>query len=228
MINLSIPILQIKTTGFNLLNIKTMSISIIYADQIINKENKDIEISDDVIIVFLKQDESDNLKEVGSRISISAINKNNENISNQIRIIWVKKGVRSSSIPGGSFVSEEVFNQTISNINFNIEDLENGLSIGGNRVYLDYQDGKYGINTNPERGADTFSPFKSKDDCLENVIFIDSKYDNPTNGFSLMTQVGTCSPKIVEKNPFWSEINILDISIFSTDFEKINAEIMEG
>ena len=28
--------------------------------------------------------------------------------------------------------------------------------------YPDYQDGKYGFNTNPNRGADTFCPFKSK------------------------------------------------------------------
>ena len=28
-----------------------------------------------------------------------------------------------------------------------------------NQFYFDYQDGKYGFNTNPNRGADTFVPF---------------------------------------------------------------------
>ena len=30
-----------------------------------------------------------------------------------------------------------------------------------NHFYFDYKDGKYGYNTNPNRGADTFFPFKS-------------------------------------------------------------------
>lgn len=31
----------------------------------------------------------------------------------------------------------------------------------GTNFYFDYQDGEYGYNTSPLRGADTFSPFKS-------------------------------------------------------------------
>ena len=38
-----------------------------------------------------------------------------------------------------------------------------GLQINNEPVYLDCQDGKYGFNTDPERGADTFVPFKSDD-----------------------------------------------------------------
>ena len=30
-----------------------------------------------------------------------------------------------------------------------------------NHFYFDYKDGKYGYNTDPNRGADTFNPFKS-------------------------------------------------------------------
>ena len=48
-----------------------------------------------------------------------------------------------------------------------IEDWNNasyGLKINNQNVYLDYQDGKYGINTDPERGADTFVPFRSDED----------------------------------------------------------------
>lgn len=35
------------------------------------------------------------------------------------------------------------------------------LSANGSRFYFDYQDGQYGYNTDPARGADTFSPFSS-------------------------------------------------------------------
>ena len=38
-----------------------------------------------------------------------------------------------------------------------------GLQINNEAVYLDKKDGKYGINTDPERGADTFIPFKSEE-----------------------------------------------------------------
>lgn len=39
--------------------------------------------------------------------------------------------------------------------------LEDELTANGQRIYLDYKDGKYGYNTDALRGADTFSPFKS-------------------------------------------------------------------
>ena len=40
-----------------------------------------------------------------------------------------------------------------------VQELQDELTANGNRIYLDYKDGKYGYNTDPERGADTFSPF---------------------------------------------------------------------
>lgn len=42
-----------------------------------------------------------------------------------------------------------------------IKSLNNSLTANNNKFYFDYQDGKYGYNTDPNRGADTFSPFKS-------------------------------------------------------------------
>lgn len=37
--------------------------------------------------------------------------------------------------------------------------LENQLTANNTPIYLDYHDGKYGYNTDPNRGADTFNPF---------------------------------------------------------------------
>ncbi len=227
MINSSTPILQIKTSGFNLQDIKTINIAINYQDGRINKGNSDIEMDQDVLIVSLTEEEADKLKRSEAGVSILAINYSNVDVSEQIKIAWVKKGSQSSSV-GRYSVSEEVFNQVISDINSSIEDLGNGISISGGRIYLDYQDGKYGVNTDPDRGADTFSPFKSGTDVLENAIFIDSEYDAPSNVFSTMTQTGVYNGKVMEENPLWFEMTIVDGRIFSTEFEKINVEIEEG
>ncbi len=40
-----------------------------------------------------------------------------------------------------------------------ITGVEKSLVINGVQLYLDYQNGAYGINTDPERGPDTFTPF---------------------------------------------------------------------
>ena len=48
-----------------------------------------------------------------------------------------------------------------SNVGLALSELENELTANGNRIYLDYKDGKYGYNTSPLRGADTFSPFST-------------------------------------------------------------------
>lgn len=228
MVNTSTPTLQIKISGFNLPDIKTINIAIIYPEGTINKKNSDIEIDNDVLIVFLTQEESENLKENGASISLSATDCNNVDVSSRIRIVWVKKGNRQITSTGDSFVSKDDFEQTISNVDTKVEDLENSLSIGNGRIYLDYQDGKYGVNTDPDRGADTFSPFKSGTDVLENAIFIDSEYDAPSNVFSTMTQTGVYNGKVMEENPLWFEMTIVDGRIFPTEFEKINVEIEEG
>ena len=39
--------------------------------------------------------------------------------------------------------------------------LNSSLTANGAQLYMDYHDGKYGVNTDPKRGADTFIPFHS-------------------------------------------------------------------
>ena len=46
--------------------------------------------------------------------------------------------------------------------------VNNSLTANSKHFYFDYKNGKYGYNTNPNRGADTFFPFSSD---LENVTF---------------------------------------------------------
>lgn len=46
-------------------------------------------------------------------------------------------------------------------LNEAVNELEDELTANGKRIYLDYKDGKYGYNTDAQRGADTFSPFST-------------------------------------------------------------------
>ena len=56
-------------------------------------------------------------------------------------------------------------NVTVAN---EITSVNNSLTANSKHFYFDYKNGKYGYNTNPNRGADTFFPFSSD---LENVTF---------------------------------------------------------
>lgn len=43
----------------------------------------------------------------------------------------------------------------------------------GQKLYFDSKDGKYGYNTDPNRGADTFFPFKGKPDTFSMDVYIE-------------------------------------------------------
>lgn len=42
-----------------------------------------------------------------------------------------------------------------------VAEIQDELTANNTKLYFDYKDGKYGYNTDPNRGADTFNPFKS-------------------------------------------------------------------
>lgn len=53
--------------------------------------------------------------------------------------------------------------------------LNSSLTANSNQFYFDYKDGKYGFNTDPNRGADTFNPFSG----LElHYVTVNTTYDN--------------------------------------------------
>ena len=49
----------------------------------------------------------------------------------------------------------------VKELNTNVNELNNSLVANSKHFYFDYKDGKYGYNTNPNRGADTFVPFSN-------------------------------------------------------------------
>lgn len=72
-----------------------------------------------------------------------AINTINNNVLDTIEQI-------SANTSGGKFAGA----LALKNVN-------NSLVANSKHFYFDYKDGKYGYNTNPNRGADTFFPFSS-------------------------------------------------------------------
>lgn len=59
-----------------------------------------------------------------------------------------------------------------------------------NEFYFDYQNGEYGFNTDPERGADTFHPFKSGLTPSEMVVYTGysgTSGNNTYHKFAIMT-----------------------------------------
>ena len=183
MINQSTPILQIRVRGLNVPDTKTIQIKILSENKEILKGNRDIEIDNDILMVSLTQEEAESLKNGNANIYVTALDSVNEKITKKIKVLWAKMGSRYGLSYGG--ISEDVFNKTISDIKFDIEDLENGLTIGNDRVYLDYQNGKYGINTNPNRGADTFIPFKGEgDDGIKSPMTIPFRFSGQYSFFN--------------------------------------------
>ena len=59
--------------------------------------------------------------------------------------------------------SQAVYNTYSSSVS-RYNDVIGELTANGNRLYMDYKNGKYGYNTSANRGADTFHPFNDLDD----------------------------------------------------------------
>ena len=61
----------------------------------------------------------------------------------------------------GDAFSAANMNNLEQRIKNEFDTLNSSLTANGAQLYMDYHDGKYGVNTDPKRGADTFIPFHS-------------------------------------------------------------------
>ena len=82
------------------------------------------------------------------------VNTNKSNISNlTTRMTTVESNATTNAT-------------NISSLNTKMSTVENELTANSKRIYMDYKNGKYGINTSANRGADTFIPFKALPDLF--------------------------------------------------------------
>lgn len=102
MLNTATPTLQIKTNGITLSQIKTMEIAIRSANSFILKGNSDIEVDNDIISTFLTKEESEEISNGNCNISIMAYNLDDEDVSDKIKVMWVKRGSMSKASGSGS------------------------------------------------------------------------------------------------------------------------------
>lgn len=100
------------------------------------------------------QNEIDALAE---NLNASGINYNN-----------TSSGLTASKVQGAIDEVNEKVNTASNNLQLannllttNIENVANQLVIDGEKIYMDKKNGRYGVNTSAERGADTFIPFNS-------------------------------------------------------------------
>ena len=73
-------------------------------------------------------------------------------------------------------------NSTSSNVAASakaVSSLNSNLTANGSQLYMDYHDGKYGINTSPNRGADTFIPFRSGMVLYDEIDYDSFTYTSP-------------------------------------------------
>lgn len=105
------PTLSIKVTGVDLSQIQTMTITIRQENTTITKTDESIEIDDDVLIVTLSQAESSKFKDGSANISIQATDYSGQDISDGIKVMWAKRGSRTSgSSDGGNSGSVDLSN----------------------------------------------------------------------------------------------------------------------
>lgn len=168
MLNAATPTLQMKISGVGLSNIQTMLVTIRSSAYVITKGNADIEIDNDVASVFLTQEESEKLNDGFYNISTQTINTNGEDVSDNLKVIWVKRGSMSKALGGGEtgdlsdYYTKQEVDILISNVSEGLEGFspiatvwkENGVTTisiqdeNGTTTaqILDGEDGKNGLD----------------------------------------------------------------------------------
>lgn len=73
-------------------------------------------------------------------------------------------------ILGQNIAAVNSVGQEIASVYGRINTLDNAQIANNTRIYMDYQNGKYGYNTSPIRGADTFHPFSDMTEIYNAVV----------------------------------------------------------
>ena len=78
----------------------------------------------------------------------------------------------------GDAFSAANMNNLEQRIKNEFDTVNSSLTANGSQLCMDYHDGKYGVNTDPQRGADTFIPFHSDRD-MKAIVTFTSNSTNP-------------------------------------------------
>ena len=91
---------------------------------------------------------------------------------------------------------------------------------------MDYHDGKYGVNTDPERGADTFIPFRSESiDILGNFLTWNNSYVHmltATKNYEHLYVIGSSASSFKVNDAIYTPTILSEKMTYCTLFELAN------
>lgn len=126
MLNTAISVLQMKISGVNLSTIQTMIITMQSQSSVIIKGNSDIEVDNDLISVFLTQEESNKLEDGYFNVNFRVVNFDGVDVSDDIKMIWAKRGSMSKTPGNGSGDADLSNYYTKDEVNVLIESIPKG------------------------------------------------------------------------------------------------------
>ena len=84
-----------------------------------------------------------------------------KNVSTNESVLYDVSRSEGTVMQAGDSFSATNMNDLEQRIKTEFDNVNSSLTANGNQLCMDYHDGKYGVNTDPQRGADTFIPFHS-------------------------------------------------------------------
>lgn len=141
-------------------------------------------------------------------ISAPVVSQNPDLISQLIQLVGNTEDLETTSKSNLVAAINEIYNRGVVDVLDTEEEIEantatgkatgalvakqliSELSANGSRFYFDYQDGQYGYNTDPARGADTFSPFSNTVDLGDISASSQSSSGTRDSTFDLSTYIG--------------------------------------
>lgn len=105
-------------------------------------------------MAFVTKTWKDRLVEYAGRRKIKNVATGEETL------VDVSRSEGTVSQAGDAFSAANM-NNLEQRIKEEFDTVNSSLTANGSQLFMDYHDGKYGVNTDPERGADTFIPFHS-------------------------------------------------------------------
>ena len=101
-----------------------------------------------------------------------------KNVSTNEEVLYDVSRSEGTVMQAGDSFSATNMNDLEQRIKTEFDNVNSSLTANGSQLCMDYHDGKYGVNTDPQRGADTFIPFHS--DCdMKAIVTFTSNANNP-------------------------------------------------
>ena len=100
------------------------------------------------------------------------------------------------------------------------------MTANGSQLCMDYHDGKYGVNTDPQRGADTFIPFRS--DLYEFESLAQAAFNQKNSVDYTFTEDYSYALVVCASCSGAQTMAVVDISTTAPDYKYLCKDIYAG